>query len=240
MNVGEGLLEISSRPTMAPRSVLHNEVKVLPEKDIIDAVKKAVESSKDRKFKETVELAINLKDVDLSNPKNRIDDEVLLTKGRGKQVKIGVFGSGEFALKAKKSADIVINPEELEELSNNKQKAKKMVNAHQFFIAEAPLMPVIGKRLGVILGPRGKMPKPLPPQADPTPIINNLKNTVKLRTKERKTMHTPIGTKDMPVDDLAENLEIVLKRVENKLDRGRMNIASVYVKTTMGPSIRII
>ncbi len=215
-------------------------MKILPEKDIIEAVKKAVESSKPRKFKETVELAINLKDIDLSNPKNRIDDEVFLTKGRGKEIKIGVFGSGEFAIKAKKVADLVITPEELEDLSDNKLKAKKMVNLHQFFIAEAPLMPLIGKRLGVILGPRGKMPKPLPPQADPSPIIKNLKNTVKVRTKERKTMHTPIGTKDMSPEDLAENLEIVLKRVESKLERGRMNIASVYVKTTMGPSIKII
>ena len=212
----------------------------MPDSKIIEALEKALKSSKPRKFKETVELAINLKDVDLSNPKNRIDDEVILTKGRGKDIKIVVFGSGEFAIKAKKSADLVISPEELEDLSTNKGKAKKMVDIHHFFIAEAPLMPVIGKRLGVILGPRGKMPKPLPPQADPAPIIKNLRNTVRLRTKERKTLHTPIGTKEMSVDDLAENLELVLKRVESKLERGRLNIASVYVKTTMGPSVKVI
>ena len=73
-----------------------------------------------------------------------------------------------------------------------------------FFIAEAPLMPVIGKRLGVVLGPRGKMPKPLPPGADPTPVIISLRNTVRVRSRDKKTFHAPIGTRDMPPEDSAE------------------------------------
>ncbi len=44
----------------------------------------------------------------------------------------------------------------------------------------------------------------------------------------------------MKAEDIADNIEAVLKRVESKLEHGRMNLASVYVKTTMGPSVRLV
>jgi large subunit ribosomal protein L1 len=212
----------------------------LVDKQLVEKIKEAIDTAKPRKFLESIEVAINLKDVDLTIPKNRINEEVLLPKGRGKKVKIGVFGSGELAVKARKEADLVILSEELDTLVEDKKKAKQMVIEHDFFIAEAPLMPIIGKRLGIYLGTRGKMPKPIPPQADPGPIIKNLRNTVRLRSKERKTFHVTIGTRKMKVEEMAENLEVVIKRLESKLERGRMNIASMYVKTTMGPAIRVI
>jgi len=210
------------------------------EKKIVDAVKEALENSKERQFKETMEIAINLKGVDLSIPKNRIDLEVALPKGRGKNIKVGVFASGELAIKSKDVADVVIAPEQIDELAEDKKKAKKLADEHDFFIAEAPLMPVIGKKLGVVLAPRGKMPKPVPPMADPKPIISNLKNMVRARTKKSRTFHVPVGVRDMKPDDIAENIGVVLKRVEEKLGLGKMNIGSVYVKTTMGKAVRMM
>jgi large subunit ribosomal protein L1 len=119
----------------------------MAETDIKDAVKKAIEGSKERKFKESVELAFNLKDIDLSIPKNRVDLEINLPKGRGKTVKIGLFGSGELAIKAKKVADSVFEPQDIEELGKDKKTMRKIANDHGFFIAEAPLMPwVPGER----------------------------------------------------------------------------------------------
>lgn len=212
----------------------------MAEKKTIKVVKEALESSKPRKFTESVDLAVNLTDVDLSIPKNRVDDEVLLPMGRGKTVKIAVFGSGELAIKAKKVADLVITPEEIEDLADNKKEAKKIANEHVFFIAEAPLMPTIGKKLGVVLGPRGKMPKPIPPSADPEPLVNNLRKTVRIRSKDKRTFHAPVGTKDMSPEDLAENVDVIMKRLIGKLVRGKMNIQSVYVKTTMGKAVRLL
>ncbi|MDX1535012.1 MAG: 50S ribosomal protein L1, partial [Thermoplasmata archaeon] len=105
---------------------------------------------------------------------------------------------------------------------------------------EAPLMPAIGRRLGTVLGPRGKMPRPLPPGGDPVPVIQNLKKAVRVRSKDRPTFHAAVGTRDMKPQDLAENLETILKRVEARLPRGRTNIGSVYVKTTMGPAVKVV
>ncbi len=212
----------------------------MAEKSTVMAVQKALEGAKKRNFVETVELAINLKDVDLSVPKNRITEDVILPNGRGKAVRICVIGGGELALKAKDVADLVITPEELQTLADDKKQAKKIANTTNYFIAEAPLMAVVGKRLGTVLGPRGKMPKPIPPGADPTGMIESLRKTVSVRTKDRITFHAPVGTADMPVEQIAENIDALLKRIELKLEKGRMNIDSSYVKTTMGPSERLI
>ena len=205
-----------------------------------ELVKKALEGSKERKFKESVDLAINLKGVDLSQPKNRIEEEILLPKGRGSVVKIGVFGSGELAEKAKGVADIVITPEQLEEFADDKREARKLVGNHNFFIAEAPLMPVIGKRLGAVLGPRGKMPKPIPPGVDPSGMIGSLKKTIRVRSKDKKTFHTMVGTKEMSPEDLEANIRAVITRVTSKLEQGENNVASAYIKTTMGPAVRLM
>ncbi len=209
------------------------------DKEIVDAVKKAIENSKKRNFKESVDLAINLKYVDLSDPKKRINEEILLPKGRGKPIKVAVFASGETALKAKNSADLVLGPEDIDKLAENKRNAKKLANQYDYFLAEAPLMTKIGKQLGVILGPRGKMPKPIPPGSDPTGLIQNLKRTVRARSREKRTFHVPVGTKDMKPEDIAENIQEVLKKITQKLEKGTGNIDSVYVKTTMGPAFKI-
>lgn len=212
----------------------------MAEKHSIDTVKKALEVAKPRLFKESVEVALNLREVDLSVPKNRIDEEVVLPKGRGKQVKICVFASGELAGKVRPVADLVIQPQEIEEYAGNKRKAHLLARDFDFFVAEAPLMPVIGKRLGVVLGPRGKMPRPVPPTADPTNMIKNMRNTVRVRSKDRRTFHAAIGTRDMQPEDIADNLDALVRRVMGRLERGRDNIASVYVKTTMGPAVKFL
>jgi len=214
----------------------------MADKKTIEAVKMALEESKklNRKFKQTVDVAVTLKNVDLNDSKNRIDEEIILPNGRGKDSKIAIFASGELALKSKGKVDLIIKPEEIEDLSSDKKKFKKLVDEYDFFIAEAPLMPTIGKTLGVVLGPRGKMPKPVPPQIDITGIVKNLRNTVMLRSKANKTFHTIAGREEMDEDQIAENIDIIIQRLESKLERGRMNIGSVYVKTTMGPSVRII
>ena len=214
----------------------------MAEKKIVDSIGKVLEESKklDRKFKQKIDLVINLKNLDLNIPKNRIDEEIILPHGRGSETKIALFASGELALKAKKHVDLLIKPEEIEDFSTDKGKFKKVADAHHFFIAEAPLMPTIGKTLGTVLGPRGKMPKPVPPNADVSGLVKNLRSTVKVRSKSNKTFHTIAGEETMSKEDIAENISAIIKRLESKLERGRMNIGSVYVKTTMGHSERII
>ena len=207
---------------------------------ILTAVKKALESAPQRNFGESVELAFNLKNVDLSIPKNRVDEEIQLPKGRGRTPKIAIFASGELATRARGVADVVVQPDQIEELSGDKRRARKLANDMSFFVAEAPLMPTIGRTLGTVLGPRGKMPRPIPPNADPAGVVNLLKNTVRVRSRDRRTFHAAIGTRQMTPEDLADNAFLVIDRVVKKLERGDQNIQSVFVKTTMGPAEKVM
>lgn len=71
-------------------------------------------------------------------------------------------------------------------------------------------------------------------------MIKNMRNTVRVRSKDRRTFHAAIGTRDMPPEDIADNLDALMRRVMGKLERGRFNIQSAYVKTTMGPAVRYL
>ena len=209
------------------------------DRSALEVVAEVVEKAPQRAFPETVELAINLKDLDLSIPKNRIEDEVPLPNGRGRPVRVAIFGTPELLQRVRSVADRAFTTGELDELVKDKKAAKRLVSDIDFFLAEAPLMPTIGKRLGVVLGPRGKMPRPVPPGSDPTNLINALKRSIRVRSKGNRTFHAAVGTRTMPPEQLAQNVDAVLQRVVGKLERGRNNIESVYVKTSMGPSVRL-
>ena len=175
--------------------------------DLINSVKEAKANSKERKFKESLELAINLKDVDLTDPKNRINDEVQLPGGRGKPISIAVIGSEELKSKVRDKTDRVYGAEDLSTFAEKKKDFKKIAEQTDFMVAEVTLMATVGKSLGQVLGPRGKMPKPVPPGQDPTAMINNLKRTVRIRTRDKKTFHVPVGTKDMKDEEIAYGIK---------------------------------
>ena len=211
----------------------------MADRNALEVVTEALQKAPAREFAESVELAINLKDLDLTVPKNRIEDEVPLPNGRGRPVRIAVFGTPEMCQKVRSVADQAIDPAGLDELLKDKKRAKKLVEETDFFLAEAPLMPTIGKRLGVVLGPRGKMPRPVPPGGDPTNLINALKRSIRVRSKGNRTFHAAVGTRTMDPEQIAQNVDAVLSRIVGKLERGRTNIESVYLKTSMGPAVRL-
>lgn len=207
-----------------------------------DNIKMAVKEVKNTKrgFTQSVEVSITLKDLDLKQPESRIRSEVVLPKGRGKPVRIAVFAEGDMAQRAKKQKVDVYSKEDIEDMGKNRKKAKKIAETHEFFIAQADFMPLIGRTLGPVLGRRNKMPKPLPPMAPLEPLIEKFKKTVAIDSKNQPVVHSLIGTEDMSDTDLAENALAVINTVERELPRGEGNIAAVYMKTTMGKPIKVI
>lgn len=207
---------------------------------IVEAVKEAKARAKPRNFTQTVEMAVNLKDIDLKKPENRFKLEVVLPHGRGKEPKIAVIADGAVAEAAKKLGLDVISGEQLEELAKSPRQARKLAKNYDFFIAAAPLMPKIGRYLGRYLGPRNKMPQVVPPtMTNLEPIVNKLKKTVRIQLKNNPVVHARIGTEDMDDEKLAENAEAVLNAIINKLERGENQVKSVYIKTTMGPAVKV-
>jgi len=209
-------------------------------KSILDAVKEAKDKSKKRNFAQSVELVINLRDVDPKKPENKIQELIELPYPAGKESKICVIASGEMALKAKRAgANLVIERGNLEALMGDKKKQKELAKTYDFFIAEAPLMPLVGKSLGAILGPRGKMPTPVPPTANIVDQIEKHRKMVLLRMRGQPVLQCRVGNENMVDKEIAENAQVVVGRIEGKLKRGIKNIRSIHLKTTMGPQIKV-
>ena len=206
---------------------------------IVDAVARALDEAPPRNFRETVDLAVNLRDLDLNDPSKRVDESVVLPAGTGQETQIVVFASGETALRAEEAADQVLDGDDLEELGDDTDAAKDLADETDFFVAEASMMQDIGRFLGTVLGPRGKMPTPLQPDDDVVETVNRMKNTVQLRSRDRRTFHTRVGAQDMDPDEIADNVDVIVRRLEANLEKGPLNIDSMYVKTTMGPSVEV-
>lgn len=209
--------------------------------DVLEAVKEAKEQSKPRNFTQSVDVIINVRDLDVKKPENRFNEEVTLPNGRGKEVKIGVIADGELIVQAKNAGvALVINKADLKELGKDRKAAKKAANAADFFVAQADMMPLVGRFLGPILGPRNKMPKPVPANIKLDPLLERLQSTVKVGIKQQPAIQIIVGSQDMSDEDLAENIETVLTVLDRHLDKGRNQIKSMFIKTTMGPIVRVI
>ena len=199
-----------------------------------------VKGAPKRKFSQSIDLTVNLKDLDLSKPENRINEEVLLPHGVGEPLKVAVFGAGELARLAREAgADLVIGREELGALQVERKRAKKIAEEYHTFLAQADFMPLIGKQLGPVLGPREKMPKPISPTADPRPLIERYRRTVFLRARDQPVLHVLVGKEEMPDEQLADNIEAVLGVLERKLERGLRHVDSIVLKKTMGEPVRV-
>ncbi len=205
------------------------------------AIEKAKSDSKKRNFIQSLELIVNFKKVDFKKPENRINVTAVLPKGRGKKIKVAAIVGDELMVEAKKYADKVITKEELATLAKNKKEAKRIAKKYDFFIAQTDLMAEVGKVLGQILGPKGKMPRPVPPTAKLGAMLESMQKNVliKMKGKFLPTVQSVIGTEEMSVDDLHANASSVLEAIKNKLPNREGNIKSVYVKTTMGKSIKV-
>ncbi len=210
----------------------------LRKEDLVRAIEEAKKKSKKRNFLQSVELIAVLSGIDpKKHPEHRMNEVLALPHKPNKPVKICVFASGELARKAKEMGVEVVTREDLPKYAD-KRRAKKLAKNYDFFVAETPMMPLVARYMGPVLGPRGKMPTPVPPTADPMPILERLSRSVRLRIKDQPVVQCLIGTEDMPSDQLAENAMTVLSRLEEKFGEGLARIVRVYVKTTMGPTVR--
>lgn len=207
---------------------------------IVESIKKARETAPKRNFKQTFDLAVNLKSMDLKKPENKIKTEVVLPEGTGRPLKVGVIVDN-LVPKAQKLGEtiVLIRRDELDGLGRNKRAARKMISGCVSFLAEAPLMPAIGKALGPILAPRGLMPKPVPPTVpDLKPLVDRAATTVRLAVKDSPVLHCAVGTEEMADEKIAENISAVLKAVEAALPKGKEQMKGAVVKLTMGKPVK--
>ncbi|MBI1972036.1 MAG: 50S ribosomal protein L1 [Candidatus Aenigmarchaeota archaeon] len=200
---------------------------------LMEALKKARETAKKRGFTQSWDLSISLKEMDMKKPESKISEDFALPNGPGKDFKVAVI-SDTMTTKATGVADSVITKDQLPAIGQNKKGLKKIAADTDFFLSEISLMPLVGKQMGSVLAPRGKMPKPIPPNADVKTIIDRTRKSVRIKLKDSPVVNLIIGNEKMEDVKVVENIESVLEFLERKLPKGKDNLKNVSIKLTMG------
>ena len=210
---------------------------MITEASLVDMVKKVKAATKERKFKQSVELIVTFKDIDVK--KGFAINEVVQLPKTSSPATVCVIATGDMNQKAKDAkADSVIGTEELDKFAANKRESRKFINKHDFFLADTKVMPTVGKTLGQLLGPRGKMPTPVPFDASIEAFVERFRTCIKVRTRASLSIASKIGDISMEDSDLAINAHAVLTAIEKKLPNGEKNMKKILIKTTMGKPIK--
>jgi len=211
----------------------------MAEQKVLDAIKKARDTKK-RNFKQSFDLAINLKNIDLKKPENKIKAEIKIPH-ISRESKIGIIADNLLPQTRDLENIIVIRKDQIEAFGKNKKEAKKLARSCKYFLAEAPLMPAVGKALGPILAPKNLMPSPIPPT---TPnlkaIIDQKRDILKVQLKDSPTIHVPVGSEDMKDEEIAENIDVIVRTVMTSLPKGREQVKNIIIKMTMGKPVKVI
>ena len=209
---------------------------------ILEAVKKVRQNALPAKFKQSVELVVNITGVDLSKPQNRFSDVVELPNDLGrKRRKILVIASGNLALEARKTEGVsrVIEREELESLVGRKKDAKKVAKEFDYVLVEPGLMGLAARALGAALGSRGKTPVPIPPGSDIKMLVKRYLNSVQINLRKIPQIACLVGVEEEKDEKIAENVETVLNRIIDKLEKRQRSVKSIYLKTTFGKPVKV-
>lgn len=191
-----------------------------------------------KNFVQTVDAGVNIEGINFKQTLNRIGFDVVLPHPFKKIPKIALFAvTPNFIENVEKAFGKVIPGDQIPTLE--KKAIKKLAGEFDMFFAEPAAMALVGKHLGQVLAPRGKMPKPCPPSLDAVKaFINNTMKSVTISNKKGNSLpvvHFPIGKQDMPVKDIVENFMTCYSKLLTIFPGNTQNVKSVYIKTTMSP-----
>jgi len=216
----------------------------MDKKEFVNALQAVRKAGPQRKFKQTIDLIINLKNLDLKQANQQVDLFIHLPKTRGKTTKVCALVGAELAEQAKGACDSVVLRDDFKLYQADKKKIKALADSSDFFIAQLDIMPDIAKTFGRVLGPKGKMPNPkagcvVPVNTNLKALVERLRNMVRAAAKTQMSIKLAIGKEDQKDEELLDNIITIYDQVRRALPQEEQNIRSVLLKLTMGPPIRV-
>ncbi len=213
------------------------------DKSHIQETLKAIKDAKSpRNFKQTIDFIINFRGLDLKKQDNKIDLYVQIPHERGKKVQICGLVGPELAESAKKNFATVVLSDDFSKYDH--KKIKSLAKGHQFFVAQANIMPLVATTFGKSLGPRGKMPNPkagcvVPPTANLAPLARKLEKTVRIKVDKEPIFQAAVGKEDSPEEEVIENILALYNAIIHALPGEKNNIKDAYMKLTMGKAVKL-
>lgn len=206
---------------------------LVTDRHLQELIKQARDRLDKRHFTQSAELTLILKDIDVKKGFS-LNEVVSLPHKSNDESTICLIGSGDLAMRARKvGIATILEPQELDRLGTNKREARKLVRKHDFFLSDTSLMSSVGRSIGQFLGPKGKMPTPLPYGAPLESIVSRFQGSIRLRIKNQLSVSAKVGDENMDDSSLANNASVVVSALEKRLPQGEKNIRGAVFKFTM-------
>lgn len=215
----------------------------MEKQEVIETLKGVKESSQKRNFKQSVELIINLKGIDLKKQDNQINIFANLHYSWGKKINVCAFVGPELQKQAECVCDETILVDNFPKYKDKKL-LKKLAKKHDFFIAQANIMPQVATNFGRVLGPLGKMPNPkigcvLPPNGNVKPVYERLQKTKRLMSGNSPIIQCSVGKEDSNEEEIIDNIMAIYNALIPALPNEKHNVKNVYLKLTMGKAFMV-
>merc|ERR1712179_539861 len=207
---------------------------------LYEQVAEMITASKDknRKFTESVELQIMLKNYDPQKDK-RFSGTVKLPNTARQKFTVCVLGNQAHIDEATKHNVPHVSVDDLKKLNKDKKLVKKLAKKYDAFLASDALIRQIPRLLGPGLNKAGKFPSILAQGDDMVGKIEEMKQTIKFQMKKVLCLNVAVGNVEMSEDEIVQNTHLAINFLVSLLKKHWQNVRSLYIKSTMGPPQRL-
>merc|ERR1712083_347556 len=191
------------------------------------------DKEKPRKFLETVELQIGLKDYDTTRDK-RFAGTIKLPHVPRPRMKVCILGDAVHCEQAQRAGLPFKSVDDLKKLNKNKKLVKKLAQSFDGFLASQVLIPQIPRLLGPGLNKAGKFPTMCQHSEELDKKVTELRSQVKFQLKKVLCMGVAIGNCNMNPDELRQNCLMAINFLVSLLKKNWNNVKRLHLKSTMG------
>ena len=206
--------------------------------DLRQAIREILADKDKRKFVQTVDLQIRLKNYDPSKDK-RFSGTVKLPNPIRNNFKICVLGDHKHCEEAKQAGLPFKTVEELKGMNKNKKLVRVLANSYHAFLASDSLIKKIPRILGPGLSKAGKFPTVLGANEDIKSKCEELRRTIKFQLKKEINLAIPCGHVNLDEDAIVYNVITALNFLVSLLKKHWQNVGNVVLKSTMSKPKKI-
>jgi large subunit ribosomal protein L10Ae len=197
---------------------------------------------KERKFKETIDLQIGLKDYDINKDK-RFQGVVKLPFVVRPRLKICVIADAVHSEQCKKdNIDFITTDSLSKKVDPNDKKGKqlkKWCRHYKILFVSESIVGQLPKLGGKFFSKWGKFPFVIKGSEQVKAKVDEQLASVKFQLKKVLCLAVAVGNVDMTEEQIRQNLTMTINFLISLLKKGWNNIKSLYIKTTMGHPVSL-
>merc|ERR1712226_100275 len=212
----------------------------VPKETLYECVAAVLKGSADkpRKFLESVDLQIGLKNYDPQKDK-RFSGTVKLKHVPRNKFRVCILGDQAHVDEAKEKDIACMSADDLKKLNKDKKKVKRLAKSYDAFLCSDTLIKQIPRLLGPGLNKAGKFPTMITHVDDLDAKVNDLKATIKFQMKKVLCLSVAVGNIEMTEDQLIENIRLAMNFLVSLLKKHWQNVKSLHIKSSMGKPQRL-